>query len=351
METSNHGPVLVTGASGYLAGVMVRRLLEAGYTVHGTVRDLGDPVRTDPLRDLAANLPGELKLFEADLLGPGSFSQAMAGCGVVFHTASPFLMHFKDPQKELVEPALEGTRNVLESVNLTPSVRRVVLTSSCAAVYGDNADIRKASGPRFTEADWNTTSSLEHKPYSYSKVLAEREAWKIAGEEDRWDLVTINPSLVLGPAVRPMTGSGSFTLMQHLADGTLRFGVPDYPFGVVDVREVAEAHVRAGTDPAVPSGRYILSGHDSGTLELAAILRQAFGDAYPFPRRHLPKCLVWLVGPFVDRSMSRRLIRLNVGVQAGFDNSRSIRVLGIRYRPLEETVTEMFQQMVVAGSV
>ncbi|MGC9450901.1 MAG: SDR family oxidoreductase [Oceanipulchritudo sp.] len=345
------GPLLVTGASGYLAGELVRQLLQAGHTVHGTVRDPGDPEKARPLKELAANHPGNLELFPADLLEPGSFEEAMKGCEVVFHTASPFLLRFDDARKDLIEPAVQGTRNVLRAVNRIASVRRVVLTSSTAAIYGDNADIRKARGPLFTEADWNATSDLGHKPYSYSKTLAEREAWKIAGEQSRWDLVVINPSLVLGPAIRPRTTSGSFVLMKRLADGTLRAGVADYPFGVVDVREVGEAHLRAGMDPRIPSARYILSGHNSGLPELAAILRMNFGDAYPFPLRILPKWLVWLAGPLVDRSVTRRLIHRNVGIPAGFDNRRSREQLGIRYRALEETVVDMFRQMTKAGIV
>jgi dihydroflavonol-4-reductase len=269
----------------------------------------------------------------------------MDGCEVVFHTASPFLLQFTDPQKELIEPALKGTRNVLNSVNATPSVKRVVLTSSCAAVYGDNADIKEAKGDLFSEADWNATSSLEHKPYSYSKTLAEQAAWEMAGTQDRWDLVTINPSLVLGPAINPVSTSGSFMLLKSVGDGSLKNGVPFYPFGAVDVREVAEAHFRAGTDLAVASGRYILSGYDTNLPELVSILKQHFGKAYPFPARVLPKWLTWLVAPIVDKSMTRRLVARNIGIPAGFDNRKSREQLGIQYRPLEESVVEMFKQM------
>ena len=336
-------PVLVTGATGYVAGELIRQLLEAGTTVHGTVRDLDAP-RLAPLREQAARLPGTLHFFRANLLEAGSFAEAMAGCGVVYHTASPFLLHFKDPQRELVDPALQGTRNVLSAASAAPSVRRVVLTSSAAAIYGDNADIRGTGRKRFTEEDWNLTSGLDHKPYSYSKTLAEREAWRLAGEQRQWDLVTINPTLILGPALSAST-SGSFDLMRNLLSGRLRTGVPEYFFGVVDVREVAAAHIRAGTDPRVPSGRYLLNGYDSSLPELAAILREAFPEKRGLPRRTLPKWLTWLVAPLVDRSVSRRLIALNVGIPAGFDNARSRKYLGTRYRPLRESVIEMVRQM------
>lgn len=343
------GPVLVTGATGYVAGWIVRGLLEAGQVVHAAVREPGDPARTAALRELADRLPGSLRFFKSDLLEDGSYGEAMEGCGVVFHTASPFLLRFTDPQRELIEPALQGTRNVLASVERTPSVQRVVVTSSCAAVYGDNADVSRTRTGAFTEEDWNETSSLQHKPYSYSKVLAEKAAWESAGRQDRWSLVTINPSLVLGPGIQAVTTSGSFSLIRSLADGSLRRGVPDYGFGAVDVREVAEAHLRAGLDPTVASGRYILSGHDTSLPELAGILRSVAGPGYRIPSRTIPKALAWLFGPLVDKSVTRRLIARNVGIRAPFDHRKSVRELGITYRPLADSLVEMFQQMVEAG--
>lgn len=343
-------PVLVTGATGYIAGWVVRRLLEAGHEVRAAVRDPHNREKVGPLEQMAAGLPGTLRFFRTDLLEEGSYGEAMEGCGVVYHTASPFLLRFEDPQAELVEPALLGTRNVLNSVNATQSVKRVVLTSSCAAIYGDNADVAQTASGMFTEADWNTTSSLDHKPYSYSKTLAEKAAWEVVGTQDRWDLVTVNPSLVLGPAINPRATSGSFQLMKSIGDGTLRTGVPSYPFGAVDVREVAEANVRAGDDLSVASGRYILSGYNTDMPEVVGILKNHYGSRFPFPRFVLPKWLTWLVAPIVDKSMTRRLITRNVAIPAAFDNRKSREQLGINYRPLEESVLEMFEQMITADA-
>ena len=134
-------PVMVTDATGYVAGELVRKLLTAGLTVHAPVRSPNDSEKLKYLNQIAKNKSGSVRYFKADLLEEGSYLESMQGCQIVFHTASPFTSDFEDPQKELVDPAFKGTRNVLESVNKTPFVKRVVLTSSIAAIYSDNADL------------------------------------------------------------------------------------------------------------------------------------------------------------------------------------------------------------------
>ncbi len=342
-NTSN--PVLVTGATGYVAGWIVKRLLDEGFTVHAAVRNPDDSDKLKYLNELAEKAAGSIRYFKADLLKENSYAEAMQGCEVIFHTASPFTLGAKDPQKELIEPAQLGTRNVLEQANQISSVKRVVLTSSCAAIYGDNADLDLVTGNSFTENDWNTTSSLSHQPYSYSKLLAEKEAWKIAKEQDRWQLVVINPSLVLGPGINPYATSASFSLVQQFGDGTMKSGMVDLGIGAVDVREVADAHMAAAFAPNA-EGRYIISGHNTNFPEFAEILRNRFGDAYPFPQKTLPKWLVWVVGPFLAKNTTRKYIARNIGLPFRADNSKSIRSLGLSYRPLKTSLTEMFQQLV-----
>lgn len=342
-------PVLVTGATGYVAGWIVKRLLEEGVTVHATVRNPQDQGKVKHLSELAAQSPGTLRLFKADLLDQGSFAEAMAGCSIVFHTASPFTLAIRDPQKELVDPALLGTRNVLETASRTASVKRVVLTSSCAAIYGDNADVGAAPGGVLTEAVWNTSSSLGHAPYSYSKTVAEREAWEIARRQASWELVVINPSLVIGPAVNPHGTSESFNIIRQMGDGRMKAGVPDLGLGAVDVRDLAEAHLRAAYLPKA-GGRNIISGHNTSLLGIARALLPKF-EAYPVPRRNLPNWLVWLVAPLVDKSMTRKFISRNVGFVWRADSGKSVRDLGMAYRPLETSIRDMFQQMIDNGLI
>jgi len=338
-------PVLVTGATGYVAGWLVRKLLEKGIRVHAAVRQPDNKEKTGPLRELARESGGEIQFFAADLLREGSYAEAMTGCQLVFHTASPFISVVADPKKELVEPALLGTRNVLNQADRTPSVKRVVLTSSCAAIYGDNIDLKETPGRIFTEEIWNTTSSLDHGAYAYSKVLAEREAWKIAERQSRWDLVVINPSLVFGPALNPRdVTSESFRIIRQFGDGSVKTGVPHLEIGVVDVRDVATAHFLAGFTPTA-AGRHIVSGHNTSFMQMAATLRPRFGDQFPLPRKEVPKWLIWLFGPMINKTLTRKYVARNIGHPWRADNSKSRQSLGVTYRPLEETMNETFQQL------
>lgn len=338
-------PVLVTGATGYVAGVLIKRLLEDGLTVHATVRDASNKERLKYLDAAAAQTPGEIRYFSADLLKQGSFADAMQGCSVVFHTASPFSTNVADPQKDLVEPAQLGTRNVLSEANKVGSVERVVLTSSTAAIYGDNCDVEATAGGAFTEQDWNVTSSLQHQPYSYSKTVAEKEAWKIHDHQDRWSLVTINPTLVFGPGLNPFASGESYSIMKQFGDGTMKAGVPNFYIGMVDVRDVAEAHFQAAFNPKA-QGRHLMSAEDSSFPEIARMLRKEFGASYPLPKRTMPKWLVWLVGPMVDKALTRQVVKRNIGVPFRSDHSKVVNELGIQFRSMEDSVTEMFQQLI-----
>lgn len=347
MVIDSSQPVLVTGATGYVAGWVVARLLGEGLTVHATVRNANNTERLAYLQTLADNSEGDIQFFEADLLKDGSFADAMAGCSTVFHIASPYIIEVKDPQTELIEPALNGTRNVLEQANATDSVTRVVVTSSCAAIYGDAIDLQDTPNGVFTEEVWNTTSSPTHQPYSYSKTVAEREAWKIAEAQDRWKLVVVNPAGVFGPGQRIHRGAESFSIFEQIGDGTYATGLADLRIGIVDVRDLAEAQLRCAFLPDA-EGRHVLVGHNSGLVEIAGILREKY-PSYPIGSRVLPKWLLWLVGPFVNAALTRKTVARNMGLPWKADNSKSREKLGIEYRPLKETVVEHFQQLVDGG--
>jgi nucleoside-diphosphate-sugar epimerase len=339
-------PVLVTGATGYVAGWLVKKLLEEGITVHAAVRNPDNKKKVAHLDEIAAKTNGTIKYFKSDLLQPGSYAEAMQGCELVYHTASPFTSDYKDPQKELIDPAVNGTANVLETANKTPSVKRVVLTSSCAAIYTDASDIENTPDKILTEEVWNTTASLDYQPYSYSKTLAEQKAWEINKGQSQWDLVTINPSFVMGPALNAQSStSESISVLKQLGDGTMKMGAPKMGVGVVDVRDVAEAHYKAGYTPEA-QGRYITSAHNSNFLEMGKTLLPKFGDKFPLPKKALPKWLLMLIGPMTNKLFTRKFIKNNVNVEWKADNSKIKNELGMTFKPLQETMEDAFQVLV-----
>ena len=339
-------PVLVTGATGYVASWLVKKLLEDGITVHAAVRDPKNSKKLAHLNNIAKNASGSIKYFKSDLLAPGSYAEAMKDCEVVFHTASPFTSEVKDPQKDLIDPAVKGTQNVLETASQTPSVKRVVLTSSCAAIYSDAIDCQNAPGGVLTEKVWNTTSSLKYQPYSYSKTLAEKKAWEMVEQQTQWDLVVINPSFVMGPALNPESNtSESMNILKQIANGAMKMGAPKLGVGVVDVRDVADAHIAAAYTGSA-KGRYITSAHNSDFFEMASVLEEKYGKNYPIPKKALPKWLVMLFGPMLNEVMTREYIRKNLNVEWKADNSKIKRELGISFMPLKTTMEDSFQVLI-----
>ncbi len=349
MKTINPSkPILVTGGTGYLASWIVKLLLDEGHEVRTTVRNLAQKDKYSHLTALAVKSKGVLQVFEADLLNVGSFSEAMAGCELVIHTASPFKVSgIKNGQKELVEPALEGTRNIIESINKTESVKRLVLTSSVVAVYGDAVDMAKTKNGIFTENDWNFSSTAKHQPYSYSKTVAEKLAWEMAGEQTRWDLLTINPGFIIGPSLSKRTDSTSIDIMIQLADGKFKTGVPSGKMGTVDVRDTAKAHILAGYS-LTGSGRHICVSDHNDFLDFANVIRKKYPQ-YPLPKSYVPKWLFSLIAPMIG--FTRKYVKLNVGIDIRFDNSYIRKDLGLEFTPFETSISDHFEQLLRDGII
>jgi nucleoside-diphosphate-sugar epimerase len=339
-------PVLVTGANGYVASWLVKRLVESGIHVHCAVRQPKNKGKVGHLEKLAENTEGKITFFQADLLEKGAYKEAMKGCELVYHTASPFTSNFNDPQKDLIDPAVKGTENVLQTATETDTVKKVVVTSSVAAMYTDAKDTVNAAGGELNEEVWNTTASLDYQPYSYSKLLAEKKAWEMADGQDQWKLVTINPSLVLGPPLNPKhTTSESMNILKMIGDGELKMGAPKLGIGLVDVRDVAEAHFLAGFDKNA-KGRYLTSAHNTNLLEMAETLLKKYGQQYPLPTRALPKWLLVLVGPLVNNQFSRKFIRNNVDIPFKANNSKVKKELNLEFKPMKETMEDSFQALI-----
>lgn len=340
--------VAVTGAAGYLASWVVKLLLEQGHTVHGTVRSLQDGRKLAHLQRLSAEHPGRLVLFEADLLKAQGFDAAMEGCSAVVHTASPYRLGTSaDPERELIAPAVEGTRHVLEAVNRTGSVQRVVVTSSIVAMYGDSVELQARPGQALAETDVNRTSTAQSNAYALSKTRAEALAWDMQARQNRWSMVSVHPGAIFGPSLSQRDDATSVQLLRQFLDGSFRQGVPELWLGTVDVRDVAQAHVGAALLPGA-SGRYIVVGESLRLLEIAQRLRQSHpARSARLPTKEVPKWLMWLIAPAAG--MARRYVRHNVGHPMQFDTTRSRTELGVAYRPALDTLGEHVEQLVADG--
>ncbi len=338
--------VCVTGANGYIASHLIGLLLDAGYRVRGTVRDPSQEAKTAHLTAMAKERDAEdrLELVAGDLLKPGSFDDAIAGCEGVFHTAAAVFFAADDPQKAIVDPSVDGTRNVFASIAKAGTVKRVVHTSSMAAVYSFD----KPPDHVYTEADWNDSSTVELDAYGLAKVSAEREALRLTAEvpeDQRWSLVHLNPGMVWGPPLIKAHAKASPLLIRDMVSGT-RPGTPRLHLGIVDVRDVAAIHLRAMQHPTA-SGRYLLIADHAWMPEVAQKLAALFPDL-AIKTRTLPKFVV-LAAALLDKSLNFHQLRKLVGRPMPFDGSRARREFEVIYRSLDETLRDTVEPMVAHG--
>lgn len=333
---------LITGGTGYIGSWVAKYLLEKGYTVRLTVRDIKKQEKYRYLLDIAEKTKGKMEFWEADLLSEGSYNKAAKGCSSIIHMASPFTLKIKDAQKQLIDPALKGTTNVLNAATKSGTVKKVVLTSSVAAVHGDSVDMQELGIQEFTEEHFNYSSSLKHQPYSYSKVLAEKQAWKIHENQSKWKLVVINPSFVMGPYLTETSSSESVNFMKDMLNGKFAIGAPYLVFGFVDVRDVARAHILA-LENTRAQGRHILAERTASVYEFAMMIKKKYGKKYRLPMMQTPKPMLYMLGWAFGLTL--KFIKRNVGYPVKLNNSRSINDLGLTYTDLEKTIEDMVSGM------
>ncbi len=335
--------VLVTGGSGFIGGYCILQLLEAGYRVRTTVRDLKREAEVRAtLKANGMEAEDRLSFLAADLTKDAGWADAVAGCDYVLHVASPFPPGLPKHEDDLIIPAREGTLRVLRAAQKA-GVKRVVLTSSFAAI-GYGHEVRDTP---FNESDWSDVSGTDMTAYAKSKTLAERAAWDfIAREGGQMELASINPVGVLGP-VLGQDYSTSILLVQRLMDGAVP-GCPRLYFGLVDVRDVADLHLRAMTDPRAKGERFLAVAEDFiSMLGIAEVLKSQLGaQAKHVPTRELPN---WLVRLAALRDPAVRLILPELGKRKNATNEKARRVLGWKPRSNEEAVVSTAESLVRLG--
>lgn len=319
-ESTGTPRVCVTGASGFVGSHVVMALLDAGWPVVASVRDPATPDKVDHLRRQATRTGTSLEIRIADMRDAEAVRRAVSGCEYVCHTAAVVATQSADPQRTIIDPAVEGTRNVFAAIATETSVQRVVMTSSVAAIRDDIRPPDHVS----TEEDWNESATVETGPYYVAKRESERLAWEMhraAGE--RYSFCTINPSVVLGPVLSARHMATSPQIVRDLL-GRRYPMVPRLSFGIVDVRDVAAMHVAALRQRA--SGRHIAWAGPLWLHEMSLSLRERFPGCRA-PTTCAPNWLVMLMARF-DRRLNRTYLRNNLGVAHAYAMVRGRELLG-----------------------
>ena len=332
--SETNGTVLVTGGTGFLGGWCVAELLRRGHDVRTTVRNVArEPAVRATVERAGVDANDRLTVVAADLGDDAGWADAVAGCRHVLHVASPFPPEQPKDPDELIVPAREGALRVIKA-SLASGVERIVMTSSVAAVRHG----RPPSEARpYTEEDWTDGNDTRRTPYVRSKALAERAAWEHvhgAGAEDR--LATVEPGAIIGPVLND-DHSFSLQAIQRLLTGSMP-AIPRLGFTFVDVRDVADLHIRAMTDPAAAGERFLATDEFLWVADVAAILRQRLGDrASKVPTRSAPNFLVRAMSLF-DGSL--RSIVGDLGERSYYSNAKARERLGWQPRPVADSIAD-----------
>ena len=326
--------VLVTGGSGFIGSHCILQLLEKGHEVRTTVRNLArEPEVREMLKAGGAEPGSRLSFFAADLMSDAGWAEAAAGCDYMLHVASPIPPGVPKDESERIVPARDGALRALRAAR-DAGVKRVVLTSSFAAI-GYGHPVRKEP---FDETDWTNLDGDDISPYTKSKAVAERAAWDfMAREGGALELAVVNPVGVLGPVLGP-DYSASILIVKGLMDGAMP-GCPKLGFGLVDVRDVADLHLRAMTDPAAKGERFLaISGDCVWMRDVALHLKQTLPPALAkkVPARQLPNWLVFLAAL---RMPEVKVLLPELGKEKHATGEKAKRLLGWNPIPWQDAAT------------
>lgn len=287
--------VLVTGGTGFVGSHCVLQLLQGGYRVRTTLRSMGRKGEViDMLKTGGVTSFDRLTFIETDLMKDDNWDEAVKGCTYVLHVASPIFSTLPKDDNEMIRPAVDGTLRVLKAAR-NAGVKRVVVTSNFGAVGYSHKD----PNTEITEAEWTDPNQKDLSSYSRSKVMAERAAWDfINNEGGNLELSVINPVFIMGPSLGPDIPSG-FDLPRHLVDGSMK-AVPNIPFNIIDVRDVADLHIRAMTNPDARGQRFIaMAGGKISMPEMAVLIKNKMPDvAKKVSTRILPNWVIYVAALF-----------------------------------------------------
>jgi len=336
--------VLVTGATGFIGGHVIETLYKRGYKVRATVRSTKEPKRTEYLKQLCPNL----ELLEADLLKEGSFDGHAKGCDYVLHIASPVNVGVGDPQTTLIDPAVKGTLNILEACKKSGTVKRLVITSSAAALRCYNDD----NGPEYVydEKDWNKKSTITENPYGFAKTIAEKSAWEYISKPENkstFDLVTILPSVCVGPIHNIAVTTES---VKFIKDLFITYPAPPaICLGFVDVRDVALAHVLALEIHEAGGNRYVVSNKTLFFVEVSKMLIPHFPE-YNLSTHELPNFVVYLAGLF-DRRLSISNLYHQLNVRLNLNTQKVQNELKLQYSSIEQALIDTVNSLIHLGII
>jgi nucleoside-diphosphate-sugar epimerase len=340
---SNSKTVLVTGSSGFIGTHCVLQLLEQGYKVRGTVRDLD---RVKDLRDIFSRhtqAADYLEFIQTDLLKDDGWEESVAGCEYVLHVASPFPNEMPENEDDLIRPAVDGTLRVLKAAS-EARVKRVVLTSSVAAIHGHHAD-----GHALDESDWSEEVNESADAYAKSKMLAEKAAWdfvKNQAADHSLELVAINPCFVMGPLLYEASLGTSAKAIRVFLSGAYP-GTARLSWFLVDVRDVAAAHLVAMTNPKASGNRYICASEAIWLTDVAKALNNNFAEqGFKISTVQFPNWFVKVYALF-DKTVKGEVP--NLGKEIRISNCKIKDELGMRFRSAEESVVAMGRSLIELG--
>lgn len=343
----NKETVLVTGGTGFVGVHCILQLLQKGYNVKTTVRNLKRKEEVfEMLKNGGVNLFDGLEFIEADLTNDNNWDEAVSGCKYVLHVASPIFLSLPKDENELIRPAVDGTHRVLKAAR-NGGVKRVVMTSNFGAVGYSHRDPHT----QINEEEWTDPNEKGLSSYNKSKVMAERAAWNFINTEGgNLELSVINPVAIFGPSLGPDISSG-FELLRNLLNGSMR-AVPNFEMNIIDVRDVADLHIRAMTTPEAKGQRFLaLAGGKMSMPEIALFLKKTMPEAAKnVSTNQLPNWIVKIGGLF--NPQLKNVASMLKAKRDNVSNNKARKILG--WEPIsnnEEAIIASVESMIKFGNL